>query len=290
MDFLMDHAEALLSLFAQDNPAVTQKVPSIIRNRRPLFTDEDIITIPRSQRDEFIRKFTPNTFTKESSYLIPSIQLVRSQRKNVEWFGDQIQLIPVACIHDATRVLMLELVKPTKYVDGYREGTLTYPQGHARYSSLAERFKVQNDPGTAPLWSISSVDQILRNEIFREINEEIRVDSDYFNMDLMREIGDILFRGNGACKGYPIYINKSGSTGRHIALVYDIDLTHSHTFQNYTNLIVSNEPAKHGVRIMTINDLMQLNSIDDLCVWVAKSFSIIPFLSTTFLQPFLTML
>lgn len=287
MTYLVDHAEALLSLFARDNAYVTSKIPPDIRKRRHLpYMDEDIITIDNADLQGFINKFRNGTPTKTQSYLLPSIHLNRSRRSDVENFGPVKQIIPVACIHDGTRVVLLELAKPTRYVDGYDVGTLTYPQGHARYSDMAERLKTQAEIGATALWSPSSVDQILRQEIFREINEEITIQSDYYRMHFMNDVGDILFRGNGAAPVYPIYVNKAGTTSRHIAMVYDIDMTHSETFANHADLIVSNEPMKHNVRVMTILDLLQLSSINKLCVWVASSFAEIPFMSGPFLEPY----
>ena len=103
----------------------------------------------------------------------------------------------------------------------------------------------------------------------------------------MYDVGDILFRGNGAAPVFPIYVNRAGTTGRHIAMIYDIDMTHSETFQRYAELIISNEPMKHTVKIMTIMDLLQLDSVAKLCTWVASSFGEIPFMSGPFLEPYI---
>ena len=286
MTYQMDHAEALFSLFARNRPSVERKIPPEIKKRAHCpYHDEDIIVIEDDELDAFIRRFNSDSYTKARSFLTPCIHLIRAKRSEVEFYGPVKQIIPVACIHDGTRVLFLELVKGAKYVDGYDVGTLTYPQGHARYTDLTERTKTQ-EVGQTSLWSPSSVDQILRQEIFREINEEITIQSEYYRMCLMHEIGDILFRSCGAAPVHPIYINRAGSTGRHIAMIYDIDMTHSKIFQDHADLIVSNEPAKHTVKIMTINDLLQIKSVDKLCTWVAYSFGEIPFMGGPFLQPY----
>ena len=288
MSYSMDHAEALFSLFARNNPIVEHRIPQEIRKRKhPPYQDEDIITIHDDDVENFLRKFEVGSPIKMQSYLHPCIHLIRSKRSDVENFGALKQIIPVACIHDSTRVLLLELVKPTRYVDGYNTGTLTYPQGHACYTDFAERLKTQ-EIGQRSLWSPSAVDQILRQEIFREINEEITVQSEYHRMRFMYDVGDILFRGNGAAPVFPIYVNRAGTTSRHIAMIYDIDMTHSETFQCYAEFIISNEPMKHTVKIMTIMDLLQLDSVGKLCPWVAYSFGEIPFMSGPFLEPYLS--
>lgn len=283
-----DQIVPLISLIAEGNANLRSKLPvSILSGGVEGIHAEPIVTIDNADLDSFLQKFKMGSPLKNQHYLLPSIHLNRSMRTRVEFFGDVKQLIPVACIHDETRVVFLKLATNPKHVDGYDVGTLTYPQGHARYSDEVDNLAHPTEIGGRKLWSPISVDKILRDELFREINEELTMENEYFRVRLMRDISDNLFRGNGAAPVYPIYINKPGTTGRHVAMLYDIDLTHSETFRDHADWIVSNEPDKHTVELCTVMDLVDIEDISKFCVWVAASFSILPFISSSFMNDLL---
>jgi hypothetical protein len=209
------------------------------------------------------------------------IKVFQQDRGLQEDFGPLYQLIGAACLHAGDKLLLLKLQAAPDNVDGYRAGTLTYPQGHVQFDrSLSQGCIGDNE------YAIGLLMDKVRSETFREISEEIGHEDHFTHLKLMEDIRTRLFRANAMRDVYPIYLDVAGSAGRHICMLFDVDMTGT-SFETVCDEIVSMEPKKHEVAIVTYQDLLQLDRIDLICSWVARSFSKVPYLGTTFIKKYL---
>ena len=191
-----------------------------------------------------------------------------------EYFSDFTQVVTAACIHTSNRVLLLSLVKP-QAVEGYRPGTLTYPQGHVQYT---DRFANSTTDGQTTMHGLLSH---ARDEVYRELMEEIHVEDFYTNLKFFEELKERLYGFRIEDIVHPIYIDLSGTMHRHVCLLFDVDMSGT-CFDDVVDLIVSGEPEKHSVRICSYADLEAVDRIDDICPWVRTSIPVVPFYTKTF--------
>ena len=270
-----DVAVRIYGLFAQGNSKMEAKLPNAIQTAsNQIFGKEDIVGIREKDLSSFISGMKMNA----THY--PSIQhfCAKLNRGYDEHFGPYIQLIGAACIHNDKQVLLLELTKDTT-VDSYVAGSLTYPQGHCHWTQSFENAHVM---GTRK-WTLYSIINMVKENIVREIQEEICVEDQYYQITLMSAIRDKLLKTPGNGQLYPIYINRPGTTCRHLCMLADIDMTGT-IFDEMAEEIRTHEPEKHRVRIMTFEDLLQLDRVDTICPWVSSSFSTLPFMQTSFIE------
>lgn len=268
----------IYGLFTRNNPHVLSHLPQHVKDAAArVFNPEKVLGIDRYDLSFFIK----NVEHADSIDMRTAFVNCMSMNRGVdEHFADRaVQVIAVGCIHNEDTVLLLSMRNET-YVDGYLQGTLTYPQGHCGWSAdFASR---KQEKG----WRISDVIERVKEELFREIQEEIAIDSEYLHSTFMMELFDRLFRfpGNGIV--YPIYINKPGTLCHHIGMVVDVDMSGT-SFDTIQHEIHSGEPEKHEVVFAKFPDLLNLSRADVLCSWVSTSFSCIPFYTTSFIKRYL---
>lgn len=274
-----DVAVRIYGLFAEDNPKLLKRIPQhVLNDAGNIFHKENIIGFRAADLNRVIHIFNDphKDLTRE--------QLICKElnRGVDEHFGDDIQIITAVCIHDATHVLMLRLRQETT-VDGYDKDTFTYPQGHCTYNKA---FVDRKNLGS-PAWTFYAVAAKAKDDAYREVQEELWVEDDYLRAEFMAAFFERLFKFPTAARPYAIYCNKSGTTRRHLCLLFDVDMTNT-CFSTMADHIMSHEPEKHSVEIMTFQDIIQLSRPDLLCPWVAASFSKLPFMTTTFIKDHIT--
>lgn len=269
----------IYGLFATGDPELTANIPDKVIEECGDGSDERVIAIPSLYTQHFIdgiKDCSVSTNGFEMFYPVTNI----SRRIN-EHFGDHIQVIGAACIHTDTEILMLEVQNDCKHsIDGYHPGTLTYPQGHCRGGKYADResFRV----------SYAEIFQIIKSGIYRELEEEIGAKT-YKELKAFQKIArDDLKRAHSFWDTCVIYINKPGTTQRHICVLVQIDLTRAKCPELIHSLI-ANEPEKHSIKVMTYESLLELDSIEDICPWVAASFAAnnLKFMHTSFIADYL---
>lgn len=272
-----DVAVRIYGLFAENNPALLAKIPTHIKeDARTLFKKEDVVAIDKDSMDRFIREMENGLYDPVNR----KIRCFKVDRGYDEHFGPYIQVIGAACIHTADKVLMLELKKDTS-IDGYVKGTLTYPQGHCTWTPAFEAAKSDDQ-----MWTYYTFIQKIKEEIVREVQEEIGMPDTYYGYYSMDAIRNALLWTKGNGKLYPLYINRPGTTCRHLGMLADIDVTGT-IIEERMNEIYSNERDKHEARVVTFEDLLKLDRPDLLCPWVAASFSKLPFMQTSFIEGYL---
>lgn len=267
-------AVRIYGLFAENNPALLAKLPDHIKeDARGLFKKENVVAIDKTDMERFIYEMENGLYDPVNR----KIRCFKVDRDYDEHFGSHIQIIGAACIHTANKVLMLELKEDTS-IDGYTKGVLTYPQGHCTWTSAFEATKVEGDS-----WTYYTFIHKIKEEIVREVQEEIGMPDTYYGYYSMDAIRNALLWTKGNGKLYPIYINRPGTTCRHLCMLADIDVTGT-IIDERMDEIYSNEMDKHQVRIMAFEDLLKLDRPDQICPWVATSFSKLPFMQTSFLE------
>ena len=116
---------ALRAIFAQAQPSIGDNLPPELMRAIDSPKKEQVLGITQVGLAQLL----------DIGLSQPSLKLAvrRLDRGYHEYFGQQFQVVTAACIHDATRVLLLRLNR-TQDVEGYHVGTLTYPQGHVQYT------------------------------------------------------------------------------------------------------------------------------------------------------------
>ena len=271
-DHSMEMEMRIFSAFCRENPKLHDRVPSRVHAYAENQSDELLQCISQYSLDALRKKDGPiddPTFR---------IQCFAESRGHIEHFGaDRYQVVVAACIHSDKEVLVLELKDAPAYIDGYHEGTLTYPQGHARFDPNMARSKYADNLYGYPTWR-----SYLDNEIMRELSEEICVEADSLHYRFFEQ----LTLNIRSAKIYPIYVNHPGSTGRHICLVYDVDVRRFMQ-PEWLQEVQSGEPEKHTAKVIQYKDLLTLPRLDFICTWVLASFSKIPFYGNEFLAEYL---
>mgnify|MGYP007127086730 CR=1 FL=1 len=187
------------------------------------------------------------------------------RRNNLEYFNnDWLQCIVAACIHeseyiDGNAVLFLKLVNPGDVSD-YRKDTLTFPQGHVQYIA-DENYTFR---------------EILDYSMRREIQEELGNNWTNNSIDDGIKIEEIISIID-QCDIYPIYINKPGSSRKHLCFLYDIDISKANIQNLLSDCIISNERSKHTVVYLRKEDFISGHYIKNICPWVMAGFHEIPF-------------
>ena len=270
-----DVAVRIYGLFGEGRPDFAKKVPIKTLNAcNGFFQKENIVGIPEKELKKSIdilrdRNRDPVNYSVECRELNRGID---------EHFGDNIQLITAVCIHDETSFLGLRLTDDTT-IDGYVPGTITYPQGHCTWNKSFQDMAMPH----SQRWTYLSLIAKAKDDAFREIQEELFIEDDYYRAEFMMSLHHRLFYHPTSARPYPIYVNKSGTTRRHLCILFDVDMSNT-IFSTMKEYIDSNEPQKHSVAIMTFDDLLKLERVDMICPWVAASFSKIPFFHSSFLK------
>lgn len=278
----MDYTETnirLYGLFAQDNSIVQKGLPfDVLHKARELGKDEEIISFQKRDVEELVAHMSSPGMNVTKKFVC-----LKTNRHEDELFGHHVQLVASTCIHTQDRVVMLELERDTM-VDNYVKGSLTYPQGHCEWDFKFDPFNQREG-----VFNLGFITHTIKENAFREVHEEIRVNgSNFQQVEIMNAISEAIFHQGNNGKIYPIYLNKPGTTIRHFCALVDVDLTRSSITNEDLELLVSNEPEKHKVRIIGFEDLLKLERVDTLCPWVATSFARIPFFGETFLNGYLS--
>lgn len=262
----------LFSLFAKSDRMI-DKTPYPIRDFCLNMNDEKIICVNQANVSRIL------SVTKGVNVNSITIPVYGKARGNVEYYGDWIQIIGAACIHDEKHVLMLSLNRNAPNVDGYMKGTLSYPQGHCDFDyEITKHLHGDNLP-------LDILFRKVRKEVLREVTEEVQITDPVLNRQFGEAIQNrILYPADTTV--YPIYINRPGSTERHLCILLDVDMSGT-CFTNVIDNIQSNEPDKHSVIVADYDKLLELDRTDTICPWVAKSFSMLHFYQTTFLEDYL---
>lgn len=262
------------SFFARKNISLIDRTPQRVVDSFPV-KEEDCMAIHKEDIELIMgakyKGTDPNTL----------IRVYPLKRTKAEYLSDMVQIVGVACIHDQTNTLLLRLVKDTPILN-YRDGSITYIQGHCDFDMS---FAQVGNPYPDHYYSISEIMKKVKQDIFREIQEEVTIDSEMLRTNFLHDVGNII-AGCGMKDIYPIYINSPGSMEVHLCILFDIDMSGT-KFATYMDKIHTNEPLKHDVRIMTYEDLLQLARADQICPWLARSFSQLPFYTTTFIEKYL---
>lgn len=269
----------LFSLFAEDNALPMRSIPMSIQTAaKNMSHQERIMAVKEAGAKELVTNLSKPHFDKINR----SIQIFPVERQDVEFFGNWIQIIGAACIHTNDHILMLRLTEDTM-VDGYVTDTLTYPQGHCIYDNEFIRASIGQ---RAEKWSYDALIKKVKENIYREITEEIGVAIEHQEVTLFNEIHERLFRMPGSGKIYPIYVDKPGTARKHICLLADINMDQTSLEQVRYNLR-SKEDEKHVVMFLGFDNLLRMPRVDNICPWVAKSFSLLPFMRESFIAPYL---
>lgn len=271
-------------LFLEGHPELVNKIPKeIIEKASYSFKPETAIAI--RTKDFFKMKDILMTgLNRLDNPLMRSkrIELLSMPRDEREFVGDYIQIIGAACIHDDKRIILLQL-ENAGGADGYCKGTYTYPQGHCTYTNEVDRIQA-SDGGFC---TFDLLGQIVKENIFREIQEELTIEGEYNRVRFMNDVRNALIQSPNNGKLYSIYVDRAGTSCRHLCILADIYMDSHSCFNEVAESIISNEPSKHKVRLISFGDLLEIGSIDEICIWVAKSFSALPFMSKSFIQDFL---
>lgn len=264
----------IYSFFARKNISLIERTPKQVRDSFPI-KNEDCLGICKSDIDLIMgakyKGTNPNTM----------IKVYPVNRTNAEYLSKLVQIVGVACIHDQTHTLLLRLVKDTPILN-YRDGSITYIQGHCEFDTA---FAQMGNPFPEHYYSINEIIKKVKQDVFREIQEEVTIDSDMLRTNFLHDVGNII-SGCDMSDIYPIYIDSPGSMEVHLCMLFDIDMSGT-KFSSYMHEIHTNEPLKHDVYIMTYEDLLSLARADQICPWLARSFSQIPFYTTTFIDHYL---
>ena len=266
----------VVSLFAKGNDRLMSKMPyRIVAASKELYhANEEVIGVPEEGKKVIMRQHHGKITGTDV------LECGRYNRGFHEHFGNHYQIITSACIHNADKVVLLVLKEQPSHIDGFHAGTLTYPQGHVDFDNTFAKLAIGDNPNK---FQMSSLIYKSKCDCIREISEEITIEDENIKNQFFNDIHYALFNESSI---YPIYINHPGTTGRHICLLFDIDLTGT-LFDHYAEDIISNEPDKHNVRIFTFSDLCNIDRADDIDPWVAASFSKVPFFGSTFIQSYL---
>lgn len=271
-------------LFMEGHPELMNRVPSdVIEQASYSFKKEKALALKRSQFYSH-RSSIMTSISKMDNPISRSgrIKVYPMIRNELEHIGDYIQIIGAACIHDDKRILLLQLEQDGG-ADGYHRGILTYPQGHCIYDDQIDKFQ-RTDNGSITYELLA---KIVKENIFREIQEELTIEGEYNRVRFLNDVRNALTQSPNNGKLYPLYVDRAGTSCRHLCILADIYMDMHSCFNEVADLIISNEPTKHSVKLTSFNDLLQLKSIDDICIWVARSFSMLPFMSLSFIQDYL---
>lgn len=262
----------LFALFAKKHHLIN-RTPSAIQDFYMNFNHENIICTPK---DQLARIFSVDKGVSPDNI---SIKVFGKDRGAAEFSGDDIQIICAACIHDESNVILLSLNHDAPYVDGYLKGTLSYPQGHCKYD-VEIAHACNNDE-----INLGTLISKIRTETLREVTEEIGSEDPVLQQQFYKDLQDRLLHPAGETV-HMIYIDRPGSTEKHLCMLFDVDMSGT-CFEKMADQIVSNEPEKHDVIIANYEKLVELDRVDIICPWVAKSFSTLHFYQTTFLKNYL---
>lgn len=204
-----------------------------------------------------------------ASYANPLVEL----RPQKEFFEEnRIQATVAACIHDTVtkQILLLEIQKSNGIISDYTEGTLTFPQGHAAITDNDLQKAVTN----------GDIHRVLYENIVREIHEELknttpRGERGPWNIDAICTIAK-------DAPIVPIYVDKVGSSEKHICFLFNIDMASYHERWHNSNplkdvdtsTIISNEPDKHIVRLPSVYNIHKVAK-SNICPWVLRALSIL---------------
>lgn len=270
---MSDYTEAIIySFFARNNDKLIKRVPKAVKNKFP-HKPERCIAISREGVNSIM-----NVKYKGARIDNP-IFVYNVERTDSEFLSNLVQVTIVACIHDEDSTLLLRLVNDTPIVS-YRKGSLTYVQGHCTFT---KSFADKTLDGSQ--FTVKDIIDKAKEDIFREIQEETTIESDMLRANYFHNV----LRAINSCNMssiYPIFIDSPGSMEVHLCILFDLDLSWS-DFKDYKKFIVSNEPEKHEVVISDYSSLLEVDRADQICPWVAKSFSMLPFYSSTFIEPYL---
>ena len=260
---------ALRAIFAQAQPSIGDNLPPELMRAIDSSKKEQVVGITQVGLAQLL----------DIGLSQPSLKLAvrRLDRGYHEYFGQQFQVVTAACIHDATRVLLLRLNR-TQDVEGYYVGTLTYPQGHVQYT---EKFTNDYCSGEQ-MTTMHGIICHARDEIYRELMEEIRIEDFYANLKLFDAMKERLFGPKPENIVYPIHVDLAGTMHRHVCLLFDVDMTDT-VFESVADQIVSGEPEKHRTVVANYGTLESVNRIDDICAWVRNSIPLLPFYTRTFI-------
>lgn len=207
------------------------------------------------------------------SYAKPLIE----KRPYLEFFHhNRIQATVAACIHDSVsdKIILLKIAKPNGIISDYTEGTLTFPQGHVAITNDTYKIAIKN----------GNLRHVLNENINREIYEELD-NADGYERTGVWGIEAISSLARSA-PIYPIYVDKVGSSEKHICFLYDIDMVSHHNdwFNTHPEAsieesindptIISNEPTKHSVCVSKIFDIHKI-ATSNICPWVLRALGII---------------
>lgn len=205
-------------------------------------------------------------------------------RAEDEYYSTGVQAVAAACIHDDTTVLMLRLNQDSR-TDGYRKGTLTYPQGHCTHTREVLKRAIITDGKR--ILKLTPFMDILRDNAYREVSEELKTVDDYAGYSFWSEVSDKIRYAHPQRDVFPVYIDKPGSLSSHIGFIFDVTFQGNILREKYAPVITSREPDKHEVVLVDMNGLLQsVDRADQICPWVAYSFSKIPFYRTTFIASY----
>jgi len=260
---------ALRAIFAQGQPSIADNLPSELLKAIDSRKKEQVLGLTQIGLAQLL----------DIGLSQPTLKLaVRPLNRGFhEYFSPYFQVTTAACIHDETHVLLLRL-NQTQDVEGYHIGTLTYPQGHVQYNEKFVRDYCGNDQQS----TMHGVICHARDEIYRELMEEIRIEDFYGNLKLFDELKERLFNTKPENIVHPIHIDVAGTMHRHVCLLFDIDMTGS-CFESLADQIVSAEPKKHRTVVATYGTLESVDRIDDICSWVRSSIPLLPFYTRTFI-------
>lgn len=271
METNMEMEMRIFSAFCRDNPRLMDKIPTRVKTYAEEQSREPLLAVSQYTMDLVCKRRGP------IADRTLKLQCFGKPRGTIEHFGEGIyQVVVAACIHTDKDVLLLELKNAPAYIDGYHEGTLTYPQGHARFSKNFDKSAYPDD-----LYAYPTFRQLLDDEMLRELSEELTATE-----AIKYQFFDKLKLCLHTAPVFPIYVNHPGSTGRHLCMVYDIDVRLQMT-PEWLQEVSSNEPEKHTVKVVRYKDLLALPRLDYICTWVLASFSKLPFYSHEFLEEYL---
>ena len=271
-DHNMEMEMRIFSAFCRDNPRLLDKLPTRVKTYAEEQSSEQLLCVSQYSMETMRQRKGPIDDPQLR------VQCYSEPRGHIEHFGaNRYQVVVAACIHSDKDLLLLKLKEAPAYIDGYHEGTLTYPQGHARFDPKMAGSKYFDD-----IYGYPTLRTYLDNEIMRELSEELIVEGGSLHYKFFEQLALNVH----SAKIYPIYVNHPGSTGRHLCLVYDVDVRRFMQ-PEWLQEVRSNEPEKHSVQVVQYKDLLTLPRLDYLCTWVLASFSKIPFYGNEFLADYL---
>lgn len=197
-----------------------------------------------------------------------SFTLCSVPRSVCEFIGDWVQLVVGLCIHTSKKVLFLELNRPSPITSNYIAGTLTFPEGHLEI------------PQNLPAIRTPAIIALARKAALRELYEEVIMPWNpeaQYNGDFTQDIGYGVLAETLHTAVPHVYYDEDGvSNARHMELVFDLKITESERNQLWLEALEhdtfeSNEPEKHGVKVLTYRDMVHyIPSTDYLGAFVVR--------------------